>query len=275
MFLDPGVTRSAKLLHSVLTFAVVFPSLLTAFTVVASIEDGARRRYGGKGVLGWIKVLPWFSNPSVAGQLLAMLLFAGGGITGIINASYTMNLMVHNTMWVTGHLHFQVGAATTLTFMAVSYWLIPHLTGRALWSSRWALVQVWTWFVGMAVLGRGMHWMGLAGAPRRTYFSRATYMDFTTWDWAGFLTAVGGILLTVSGIIYLYLMAMTIWRSRRPANVVVPEAKPLIPVKHMPAALDRIAPWVLVTVVLVAIAWLPTLIDIARHHPTVMGWKLW
>lgn len=275
MFLDPGVTRTAKLLHSVMTFAVVFPSLLTAFTVVASIEDGARRSYGGRGLLRWVTALPWFSDPSVSGQLLAMLLFAGGGITGIINASYTMNLMVHNTMWVVGHLHFQVGAATTLTFMAVSYWLIPHLTGRALWSRRLAVLQVWTWFVGMAVLGRGMHWMGLAGAPRRTYFSRATYMDFTTWDWAGLLTAAGGILLTISGVIYLYLMVMTICRSRQPANVVVPEAQPLLPVRNMPLVLDRLTPWVLVTVVLVAMAWLPTLIDIARHHPAVMGWKLW
>src|SRR5690606_37319059 len=77
MFTDPGVQHGMKVVHGVMTYAVIFPSLVTAFTVVASVEEGARRN-GGRGYLRWLLALPWLSNPSVAGQLLGMLIFATG-----------------------------------------------------------------------------------------------------------------------------------------------------------------------------------------------------
>ncbi len=41
--------------------------------------------------------------------------------------------VVHNPTWVPGHLHLTVGAAVTLTFMGILYWLLPVLTGKGLW----------------------------------------------------------------------------------------------------------------------------------------------
>jgi cytochrome c oxidase subunit 1 len=131
-YTDPGIQVGWKLVHAFLTFAVFFPSLLTFFNVVASLESGARAR-GGRGWVAWFGKLPW-GDPSLAAQVLAMLLFTFGGIGGLINASYNLNLVVHNTAWMVGHLHLTVGTAVTLTFMGVSYWLVPHLAGRALWS---------------------------------------------------------------------------------------------------------------------------------------------
>jgi len=274
MFPDPGVTHSVKLLHAVLTFAVVFPSLVTAFTVVASIEVGARRR-GGKGLFRWLLALPWLRDPSVAGQLLGMLLFATGGITGLINASYGMNLVIHNTLWVPGHLHTQVAGAVALTWMAASFWLVPLLTGRALWKPKLAVWQVWLWFFGMAVMARGMHWMGLAGVPRRVHLTYAPYAVFDEWRMAGWLVGSGSLLMLVSGALFFLIIGMTVWASKEPARVEVPEAKPLHPVDRMPRVLDRLTPWVAVTLVLIAIAWLPSLYRIATTHPYVSGWRLW
>src|SRR5690606_9126638 len=57
-FTDPGVPAAWKLVHSLMTMMVGVPSLLTAFTVAASLELGGRRR-GGKGWFGWIPKLPW------------------------------------------------------------------------------------------------------------------------------------------------------------------------------------------------------------------------
>ena len=274
MFPDPGVSHSVKLLHSILTFAVVFPSLVTAFTVVASVEVGARRN-GGRGRFRWLLALPWLSNPAVTGQLLGMVLFATGGITGIINGSYGMNLVVHNTLWIPGHLHTQVAGAVTLTWMAVSFWLIPLLTGRSLWSVKLSTVQVWTWFFGMAIMARGMHWMGMAGVPRRVHLTYAPYAVFDEWQTAGWLVGTGGLILFLSGALFFYIIGMTIWASRTPATVEVPEAKPLHPVPSMPLTLDRITPWVVVTIVLIGIAWIPSLYDMATTHPYVQGWRLW
>jgi cytochrome c oxidase subunit I len=54
--------------------------------------------------------LPW-GDPSLTAQLLAMLTFVYGGATGLVNASFTMNLVIHNTTWVPGHFHMTVGTA--------------------------------------------------------------------------------------------------------------------------------------------------------------------
>src|SRR6185295_1928945 len=101
-FTDPGIHEGWKLVHAFLTFTVFFPSLLTFFNVVASLESGARAR-GGRGFIVWFGKLPW-GDPSVAAQVLAMLLFAFGGVGGLINASFSLNLVVHNTAWMPGHL---------------------------------------------------------------------------------------------------------------------------------------------------------------------------
>jgi hypothetical protein len=64
---DPGIHEGWKLFQAFLTFAVFFPSLLTFFNVVASLE-GAGRARGGKGLFGWFTRLPW-GDPSLAAQL--------------------------------------------------------------------------------------------------------------------------------------------------------------------------------------------------------------
>src|SRR5690606_30287332 len=113
-FLDPGVSEGYKALHAFITFGVFMPSMITAFTVLASLETGGRAR-GGKGLFGWIRALPW-DNPAFTPQALGMVLFALGGISGLVNASYNVNLVVHNTLFVPGHFHLTVGSAVTLTF---------------------------------------------------------------------------------------------------------------------------------------------------------------
>ncbi|HLT57861.1 MAG TPA: cbb3-type cytochrome c oxidase subunit I [Limnochordales bacterium] len=275
MYTDPGVAHGYKVLHGVMTYAVIFPSLVTAFTVVASVEEGARRR-GGRGYIMWLLALPWLSNPSVAGQLLGMLIFATGGITGLINSSLNMNLIVHNTLWVVGHLHTQVAGAVTLTFMAISYWLVPLLSGRQLWGRRWAVLQVWSWFFGTAIMARGMHWMGLASTPRRTFLTHAPYADlFGEWYWGGALTAAGGVILLLSGGLFLLVMARTALGARRTEPMAVPEAQPLHHPVIIPRWLDRISPWFALGLALAAAAWVPSLWRMAVHYPQVTGFQLW
>jgi len=270
---DPGIHQGWKLFQAFLTFAVFFPSLLTFFNVVASLE-GAGRARGGKGLAAWFLRLPW-GDPSLAAQLLAMLTFCAGGIGGLINASYNMNLVVHNTAYVVGHFHTTVGTAVTLTYMGISYWLVPHLAGRALWSRRMALAQAWIWFVGMLIFSTALHELGLRGMPRRTMISQASYFQP---EWSALLpwVGVGGTLLFVSGILYLLNLLLTVTVSRAPAPAVPEFAVSAAPPEDGPAVLNRLRPWVVTAVVLLVIAYGPTLARlVATSRLNAPGFRVW
>jgi cytochrome c oxidase subunit 1 len=272
-FTDPGIGEGWKLLHAVFTFAVFFPSLLTFFNVVASLENGARAR-GGTGWVAWFGKLPW-GDPSLAAQVLAMLLFAFGGIGGLINASFNLNLVVHNTAWIPGHLHLTVGTAVTLSFMGITYWWVPHLRGRALWSRGLALAQVWLWFGGMVIFSNALHRLGMMGMPRRTLIGAAPYLQ-PAWRAALPLVGIGGTILFVSALLYFVNMAMTVVASWEPAPAMPAFAEALSDPEHAPAILDRWKPWLALAAVLIAIAYGPTLVRLAATTPfNTPGLRVW
>jgi cytochrome c oxidase subunit 1 len=275
-FVDPGVPQIWKYIHAILTYIVFFPSMITAFTVIASLEYSGKQN-GGKGILGWIPKLRWH-DPSVAAQLLAGVLFLFGGIGGITNASYNINLVIHNTAWVPGHLHLTVGSAVALSFMGISYWLLPHITGRKLRLRKLALWQAWTWFIGMIIFSNAMHVLGLLGAPRRTPLSQAPYAP-AEWMPREIQTAIGGAILGISAILYFIVVLRTVLAKKHATGdeiVPIPVAEALHDPQQTPAWLDRWVPWLVATVVLIIIAYGPQLIaQIGGMQLTSPGMRVW
>lgn len=273
-YTDPGIPESMKAVHAVLTFGVVFPSFATAFSVVAALEIGGRAR-GGRGLLGWVAKLPW-GDPSVVAQMLAMLAFVFGGVSGLINASFTMNQVIHNTTWIPGHFHLTVGAAVTLTHMGVAFWLIPYLTGRGLWSRGQALTSAWVYTIGVFIFSRGMISAGLEGMPRRTFRVAATYSN-PAWDFGGMLTGIGGTLMFFGIAQFFVVIAMTALAGSRAGS---PRDIPITETLTAPATtgwerhLDRLGLWVLVTVVLCVIAYGPFLLTYLPPKLVSPGYRL-
>jgi cytochrome c oxidase subunit 1 len=257
-YVDPGIPEGFKFIAMTNTMFLLLPSLLTAFTVVASIEHGARQR-GGEGMVGWLRSLPW-DEPAFAGSALAGLMFAAGGFSGIINAGMNINYLIHNTLWVPGHFHLTVGTAAALTFMAVSYWLVPQLTGKRLQFHALATIQPYVWFVGMALMSNAMHRAGLAGVPRRT--AEPQYSEFSFEAVVGSIgemrlqIAVGGTLLFLGLVLFLVVMVGT-WLARPGGqlrvNGSIPD--PLSGPENSPRVLDNYRLWFLVAALLVAIAY--------------------
>lgn len=256
-YTDPGISNAMKAVHGVLTFGVFFPSLATAFSVMASLEMGGRRR-GGTGLLGWIRKLPW-DDPSVTAQLLAMITFVFGGITGLINASFTINQVIHNTTWVPGHFHMTVGSAVALTLIGVAYWMVPYLTDRKLWGRKLANWSSWIYAVGVFIFARGMISAGLEGMPRRTFKAQATYHK-ESWDLGGALTGVGGTMMFVGIFLFFVVIGVTIFRGKKGAGPKdIPWSETLIAPEPngFGKTLDRVGLWVIVAIVLVLIAYGP------------------
>ena len=257
-FTDPGISSGWKLVHTFTTYAIMFPSLVTAFTVIASLELAGRAR-GGTGTFGWIRVLPW-GDPFFSGVALAMLTFALGGFGGAINAAYAMNAMIHNTAWIQGHFHLTVGTAVALTFMGATYWLMPRLTGRAIAFPRVAAVQPWLWFVGMQCFSIPSHIAGLMGMPRRVYTGEFQGVEAAqAWIPLVNLSAVGGVILFISAMLYVGVVVGTMLVAPRGALLPIEYAESLVTVTPGPSLWDRLGFWSAVAVVLIVIAYGPPL----------------
>jgi len=253
-FSDPGISSGWKLVHTFTTYAIMFPSLVTAFTVIASLELAGRAR-GGTGTFGWIRELPW-GDPFFSSVALAMVTFALGGFGGAVNAAYAMNAMVHNTAWVQGHFHLTVGTAVALTFMGATYWLMPRLTGRVVAFPRVAAVQPYLWFVGMQCFSIPSHIAGLMGMPRRVY-SGAFQGSEAARAWIPLVnvSAAGGVILFVSAMCYVYVIVGTMLVARRGPLAPIEYAESLAAVTPGPSRWDRLGLWSAVAVVLIGLAY--------------------
>jgi cytochrome c oxidase subunit 1 len=253
-FMDPGIDAGWKLVHTFSTYAILYPSLVTAFTIIASMEVAGRMK-GAKGLFDWIPKLPW-GNPLFSSVALAMLTFAFGGFGGAINAAYAMNGMVHNTAWIQGHFHLTVGTAVALTFMGVTYWLLPRLTGRELRFAALAKVQPYLWFVGMAIFSTNNHIAGLMGLPRRVYSANFEGEGIAQpWLPLTKIAAVGGVILFVSALCYVLVVVGTWLGGRRLASPPAVEiARPLAPVEGR-GLWDRFGLWTATAVVLIVLAY--------------------
>ncbi len=258
---DPGIPAGWKLFHTFNTMAVSFPSLITAFTVIASLEVAGRLR-GGQGLFGWLVRLPW-GNPVVSSVLLAGLLFMVGGFGGAINASFTLNSVVHNTAWVPAHFHLTLGSAAALTFMGASYWLVPRISGRALELELLARVQPYLWFIGMAMFSFTGHVTGLLGLPRRVFATNyGEAAQAHSWEALTSLSAIGGIVLFASAGFFVLVMLGTLLAGKRMERPPTIEwAEPLGPAPVEATVWDRLGLWFAVAVVLVVLAYAAPLIS--------------
>jgi cytochrome c oxidase subunit 1 len=260
-YVDPGIPEGFKFVAMTNTMFLLLPSLLTAFTVVASMEHGARQR-GGSGYVGWLRALPW-GNPAFSGSALAGLMFAAGGFSGMINAGMNINYLIHNTLWVPGHFHLTVGTAFALTAMAISYWLVPQVTGRRLGLRSVAAVQPYTWFIGMLLMSNAMHRAGLAGVPRRTaepyqYQGAEIVYESAFGSISGIRVqiAVGSVLLFVALLMFLAVMWDTYMNTRGGDIGVSGEIPPALSgPEHSPKVLDNLWLWTAIAVVLVVLAY--------------------
>ncbi|HWV58505.1 MAG TPA: b(o/a)3-type cytochrome-c oxidase subunit 1 [Longimicrobiales bacterium] len=262
-FMDPGIPAGWKLAHTLSTFVILFPSFVTAFTIIASLEYAGRAR-GGTGLFGWIGRLPW-KEPFFSSVALAMLVFALGGMGGAINAAYGMNAVVHNTAWVQGHFHLTVGTAVALTFMGATYWILPRLTGRPLRLPAFAAVQPYLWFVGMMTFSVVNHATGLLGMPRRVYdASYGGHPAAQAWQaWTG-LSAIGGVILFASAMCFVAVVVATILNKRREDAPAITFAEPIGGTAHGGSILDRFGFWTVVAAVLVVLAYAYPIFDLLR-----------
>jgi cytochrome c oxidase subunit I len=239
-FADPQVGAGFKFIHSAFTALVALPTLLTVFTICASVEIAARLR-GGRGPLGWLKALPW-GNPIMLATAFSFIMLGFGGAGGLINMSYQLDATIHNTQWITGHFHLIFGGAIVIMYFAIAYDLWPHLTGRALQSLKLMRTQLWLWFIGMIVTTFPWHWVGILGMPRRMAFFDYTDIAIEPEAISVTVSAFGGFILLVSGILFLVVLILGQFGTLAPLPRFRFSTAVHAPT-HVPAVLNGYALW--------------------------------
>jgi cytochrome c oxidase subunit 1 len=141
----------------------------------------------------------WLARPVKLTMPLKFMLggifgFMLGGGSGLLQANYALNLVMHNTQWVPGfHIHQMVLVGLGGVIFAVIYALLPMLTGTELKSQKLSNLHFWLWMIG----GVGMAFsMGLAWTPgmlRRTLYPDTTiYLPYmSSAMFFGILLAIG------------------------------------------------------------------------------------
>ncbi|WP_027084440.1 b(o/a)3-type cytochrome-c oxidase subunit 1 [Cohnella panacarvi] len=272
--MEPGISPFWKYLQVVLTFMVIIPSLMTAFSMFATFELYGRSK-GAKGTFGWVKKLPW-KDVRFFAPFMGMLIFIPAGAGGIINASNQMNAVVHNTLWVTGHFHITVATSVALTFFGILYWLIPAITGRVLTPrmNKLGMIQTIIWCVGMFFMSGAMHIVGLFGSPRRTaYNTYNDHPDAVLWMPYHVAMAIGGSILFIGVILIVYNIIGLLRAPRGETEYPIGEVSEAS--EKTPAFLERWGLWIGIAVALIVFAYTLPLVDMIMNNVPSPGYVTW
>jgi cytochrome c oxidase subunit I len=273
-FMEPAIEKGYKLLHSVMTLGVAIPSLLTAFTVAASLEYAARKR-GGKGLFGWMLKLPYFDKEKYlfAYGIVGLFIFLRGGIGGIVNASYSLNATVHNTGWVPGHFHLTVGGPVFLAILGLSLYMLAKILGKEVQLKSWNVLVPWFWFVGIMIFSTGLKWGGLSfGEPRRTnmgmsYLDPNSPMFEPLWLFTTLTTVMGAIIMTIGAVMYFVVFFKTLFSETVHESSVIefPVTEAYHDEKEI-GMLRNFTPWIIIAVVIIAISYYGPINDSIKNN---------
>jgi cytochrome c oxidase subunit 1 len=252
LFGDPEHGSGFKFVQSFLTFLIVLPTLLTVFSICASLEVAGRVR-GGRGLLGWIPALPW-EEPMVLAVGLSLVMLGLGGFGGLVNMSYAMNSMIHNTSWVTAHFHLIFGGAVVIMYFAIAYEMWPRITGKPLRSKQLARAQLWLWFWGMLITTIPWHIAGLMGQPRRV--ATFDYSDplIAPMGPLVVISAIGGLLLLISAVLLIVILVRSHF-GEKALGEPLRFALAVNPPMRVPPALNGFALWNAILLVLMVVAY--------------------
>ncbi len=269
--MEAGISHMWKFIQTLLTFVVIVPSLMTAFSIFGTFEQTGRAK-GGTGIFYWLHKLPW-KDVRFFAPFMGMIIFIPAGAGGIINASFQMNAVIHNTLWVVGHFHLTVGSTVLLTFFGISYWLIPHLTGRKFtpFLNRLGMVQTWLWAIGMFFMSGGMHLIGLLGAPRRTaYTTYQNHPDALVWFegiFTNYITiAIGGVILFVAAVMMFYNFIYMTWLAPK-GDTEFPISEPAEDASETPKVFENWKLWIGIAIVLILFAYTIPIYDMIVNAP--------
>ena len=270
-FTEPGISTTWKFVHAFFTMLVAVPSFATAFTMAASMEHGAREN-GGRGLIGWWTKLPYFNRQHWLFPYFfcGLVIFISGGVTGIINASYNLDTVVHNTSWLPAHFHQTVAGPIFLSYIGMSLFLLAKLTGKEI---KFQTLNVWVpyiWTLGIMIFSTGLFIGGAGGEPRRTnmgmtYTNPHSPLYHADWQVAKMLGSVGGTIMAIAALIFFIVFFATLFsRSTKRGTLELIVSEPYH--DEQVRAVQSFTPWLAGAFLLLVIAYAPPIAQTIRSN---------
>lgn len=217
LLVDPGMGPAWKVWNtSYAMYLAVLASMVHGFTVPAGIEMGQRLRGFTAGRFEWLRKAPW-GDPGFSGLVLSVVIFGFlGGITGVTIGTEQINIIAHNTMRLPGHFHATVVGGTALSFMAVTYYVLPLIFRKrvAFWGM--AKLQPWVFAIGLSIMSMSKIYMGIFGVPRRHWdisFSNAPFsVEFHPAVWVvQAIFGVAGLVMVTGALMFVAIAVVTVF----------------------------------------------------------------
>jgi cytochrome c oxidase subunit 1 len=233
---DPGVSTAWKVVNtSYFMYFAVLASMIHGLTIPGAIEVAQRQKGYTKGLFEWLRKAPW-GNPVFSGMFISLIGFGFlGGISGVMMGTEQLNMIIHNTIYVPGHFHATVVVGTTLSFMALTYFLIPVLFKREMIAPGLAKLQPYLFGLSMYFFCLVMMGAGTLGVSRR-HWDMAFSGAALAYEWPGAaylmmgLVGIAGVAAIVGGAIYIYVtVGSLLWGKRLDRGSVSPMFTPIPP----------------------------------------------
>lgn len=167
-------------------------------------------------VFNWLTTL-WRGNirftPGMLFAIGFVSLFISGGLTGIFLGNSTIDIHLHDTMFVVAHFHIVMGVASFFGMFAGIYHWFPKMFGRYLNASL-AYIHFWVTIIGAYLIFWPMHYQGLAGMPRR-YLDKSIWLSFNQFADLDKMITVVSIIVFVAQLVFVINFFYSMYKGRK------------------------------------------------------------
>ncbi|MFK7899685.1 MAG: cbb3-type cytochrome c oxidase subunit I [Cyclobacteriaceae bacterium] len=152
-------------------------------------------------------------TPAMMFSIGLVSLFISGGVTGIALGNSAIDIQLHDTYFVVAHFHLVMGASAFFGMMSGVYHWFPKMFGRMM-DKNLGAIHFWLTFIGVYMVFFPMHYIGMAGFPRR-YYSFTSFEAFNILSDVNVFISISAIITFSAQLIFGFNFFYSIFKGRK------------------------------------------------------------